>query len=116
MSLCRFSTRAAACVLIALVVFPFSAPLSVCDLSDLVPKSTPSRTAPLSNTSLRVSVVKDALAQAFPVRANSRTRDAASVRSSSLIEAANQATLSDRGTFTRNPSPARPITKTILRI
>jgi hypothetical protein len=116
MSLCLLSTRAAACALIALVVFPFSAPLSVCDLSDLVPQSTRSLTAPLSNTPLRVSVVKEALAQSFPIRAKTRTRGAASLRRPSLVVAADQTPGSDRRTSTTSPRPARPSTKTILRI
>jgi hypothetical protein len=116
MSLRLLSTRAAACALIALVVFPFSAPLSVCDLSDLVLKSARSLTAPLSNTSLRVSVVKDALAQPFPIRAKTRTRGAALLRRPSLVDSADQTPPSDRRTSTRSPRPARPSTKTILRI
>jgi hypothetical protein len=116
MSLRWLSTRAAACVLIALVVFPFSAPLSVCDLSDLVPQLTRSPTAPLSNTPLRVSVVKETLAQSFPIRAHTRTRVAALLRGPSLIEAADQTPRADRRTSPRGPRPARPSTKTILRI
>jgi hypothetical protein len=111
-----FFTRAATYLLVALVVFPFSAPLSVCDLSDLGPKTTALRTAPLSNSPLRVSMVKDALAQAFPIRASSRTPDAASLRGPSVVKAADQTTLSNQGTSTRNPAHARPTTKTILRI
>jgi len=116
MSLRWLSTRAAACVLIALVVFPFSAPLSVCDLSDLVPKLTTSPSAPLSHTPRRVSVVKEALAQSFPIRAHTRTRVAASLRGPSLIEAVDQTPRADRRTSPRSPRPARPSTRTILRI
>jgi hypothetical protein len=111
-----FSRRAAAYLLIALVVCPFSAPLSVCDLSDLGPKTTVLRTAPLSNSPLRASVVKDALAQAFPIRASRRTPDAASLRGPSVVEAADQTTPSIHHTATRNPAHARSTTKTILRI
>jgi hypothetical protein len=110
------STRAAAYLLIALVVFPFSAPLSVCDLSDLGPKTTALRTAPLSNSPLRVSMVKDAWAQAFPIRASSRTHQAGSLPGSSLVESARDTTHSNRRTPTNNSGPVRPITKTILRI
>jgi len=116
MSLRWFSTRTAACLLIALVVFPFSAPLSVCDLSDLVPKLTPSPTAPLSNASLRVSVLKEELARSFPIRAHARTRLAASLRGPLLIEAADQTPRAGRRTSPRSLRPARPSTRTILRI
>jgi hypothetical protein len=112
------STRAAAYWLIALVIFPFSAPLSVCDLSDLVPGTTDSITAPLSNTPVRVSVVKDALSQPFPIRVGStRTRRAAPLqRGPALVVIAAKSKCSDLCTSTETSSLARPITKTILRI
>jgi hypothetical protein len=118
MSSGRFSTRAAAYWLIALVIFPFSAPLSVCDLSDLVSETTASSTATPSNTAVRVSVVKEALSQPFPVRIGSTRarRDAPSQRCPALIVYATQLKCSDPGSFGTTSSIGRPITKTILRI
>jgi hypothetical protein len=110
--------RTAACWLIALVIFPFSAPLSVCDLGDLIAQTTAGNRAPLSNSPVRTSVVKDALAQAFPVRA-SRTltrRDAPSGRDASFISAAPSTTLSHSSSPATAVRLSRPITKTILRI
>jgi hypothetical protein len=62
--------------------------------------------------------VKDALAQAFPVRATgSRTRrDAPSGRGPSLILVGACLTLTDLDPSRHTASPSRPITKTILRI
>lgn len=112
--------RVTAYWLIALVVFPFSAPLSVCELSDLVerPSTTITITAPLSNTPVRISVVKEALSQTFPVRSGStRTRrDAPSQHGLALPVIAGQSRFSNRSRSSTSPGLARPITKTILRI
>ncbi len=112
------SARAAAYWLIALIICPFSAPLSVCDLSDLVPGTIDSATAPLSNTPVRVSVVKNALSQPFPVRAGStRTRrDAPLHQGPALVVITVRPKCSDFGTFNQSSAVARPITRTILRI
>jgi hypothetical protein len=111
------AARTAACWLIALVIFPFSAPLSVCDLADLTPKRSDGSRAPLSHSPVRASVVKDALAQAFPVRAGrSLPRRNAPSRVTSSIAVASTTT---RGSSARSTSAvrlSRPITKTILRI
>jgi hypothetical protein len=113
-----FTARMAACWLIALVIFPFSAPLSVCDLGDLVPKPMAGERAPLSKSPVRTSVVKDALAQAFPIRA-SRTvarRDGPSGRSASVISLAIDTTIANCLSSSSSVRLSRPVTKTILRI
>jgi hypothetical protein len=117
MSPCWLWTRAAACWLIALIVFPFSAPLSVCDLADLTPKTTESATAPLSKAPAGSSVVKDALAQAFPLRTTSvRTRRHPSSESWPVAHEVKRTTLPvlRKSTHTANRLP--PVTKTVLRI
>ncbi len=110
--------RAAAYWLIALIIFPFSAPLSVCDLADLAPERAAATTAPLSNAPIRSSVVKDALSQAFPVRgASSRTRrDAPSERGLLLVVNVAQSTRSALRSPIQVAHLSHPITKTILRI
>src|SRR5438093_12501394 len=102
------STRAAASWLIALIIFPFSAPLSVCDLSDLVPGATDSSTAPLSNSPERVSVVKNALSQPFPVRAgDTRTRrDAPLHQGPALVVITPQPKFSALSTFIQSSAAA----------
>jgi hypothetical protein len=112
------AARTAACWLIALVIFPFSAPLSVCDLGDLMPKANAGSRAPLSNSPVRASVVKDALAQAFPVRASRSLtrRGAPSGRGTPSIAVAPIATLSTSLFSTSTVRLSQPITKTILRI
>jgi hypothetical protein len=113
-----FTARTAACWLIALVIFPFSAPLSVCDLGDLAPKTIPGSRVPLSNSPSRASVVKDALAQAFPVRASRSLtrRDAPSRHARSVIVNASMPTSTSSFSAARSDRPSRPITKAILRI
>jgi hypothetical protein len=112
------AARIAACWLIALVLFPFSAPLSVCDLGDLAPKTTAGSRAPLSNSPMRSSVVKDAFAQAFPVRAsrNLTRRHAPSDRGTSVSAVASAITPSTHLSATTIVRLSRPITKIVLRI
>ena len=110
-------TRAAAYWLIALICFPFSAPLSVCDLADLVANTTGVSTSPMSKAPTRVSVVNDALAQSFPVRiTGGRTRRDAADRSSSHAEIGRPTTLTNQRPVTTTSTLARPRTKRILRI
>jgi len=112
------TSRTAACWLIALIVFPFSAPLSVCDLGDLVTKTTAGSRSPLSNSPVRASVVKNALAQVFPVRAGRSLtrRDAPSGRLTSVTAAPPATTLSASLGSTHTVRLSQPITRTILRI
>ena len=116
MSSLRFTTRVAAYALITLVIVPFSPPLSVCEVSDLVAKPTASLHASPSIARRSVPVVSDASAQWFPIGANIRIRVAAALRSPSPVEAAGNTPLSESRVSTTNPGPARPLTKTILRI
>jgi hypothetical protein len=110
--------RTAACWLIALVLFPFSAPLSVCDLGDLLPKTTAGSRAPLSNSPIRASVVKQAFAQAFPVRASrSMTRRVApSDRGTAVTAVALTTTPSTSLSAIAVARLLRPVTKIVLRI
>jgi hypothetical protein len=112
------AARTAACWLIALVLFPFSAPLSVCDLGDLAPKTTAGTRAPLSNSPLRSSVVKEAFAQAFPVRASRSLtrRQAPSDRGTRVTVVASTATPSTSLSATTIVRLSRPVTKIVLRI
>jgi hypothetical protein len=112
------AARTAACWLIALILFPFSAPLSVCDLGDFAPKTTAGDRAPLSNSPIRSSVVKEAFAQAFPVRASRSLtrRDAPCDRGTSLTAVASTTTPSTSLSATTIVRPSRPITKIVLRI
>jgi hypothetical protein len=112
------TARTAACWLIALVLFPFSAPLSVCDMGDLAPKTTAGSRAPLSNSPIRSSVVKQAFAQAFPVRASrSLTRRyASSDRGTSVAAVVSTHTPSTSLSATAIVRLSRPITKIVLRI
>ena len=109
-----FSARAAAYWLIALIVFPFSAPLSVCDLSELA-SNTSAAAAPFSNMRVRASVVKHALAQVFPVRSNRNRRDAESLGGTSLLATVHQPARASRSQSAAS-SPPRPASKTVLRI
>ncbi|HEX7798497.1 MAG TPA: hypothetical protein VF456_29235 [Vicinamibacterales bacterium] len=112
------TTRTAACWLIALILFPFSAPLSVCDLGDLAPKTTAGSRAPLSNSPIRSSVVKDAFAQAFPVRASRSLtrRHALSDGGTSVTAVAATTRPSTSLSATSIVRLSRPITKIVLRI
>jgi hypothetical protein len=112
------AARTAACWLIALVLFPFSAPLSVCDLGDLAPKTAAGSRAPLSNRPIRSSVVKEAFAQAFPVRAsrNLTRRNAPSDGGASVTAVASITTPSTALSATTVVRLSRSITKIVLRI
>jgi hypothetical protein len=113
-----FAARTAACWLIALVLFPFSAPLSVCDLGDLAPKTAAGRRPPLSNSPIRSSVAKEAFAQAFPVRASRSLtrRHAASDRGTSVTAVASTTTPATSLSVITIVRLSRPITKIVLRI
>src|SRR5262249_28941356 len=100
--------------LIALIVFPFSAPLSVCDLSDLA-SNTSAAAAPFSNMGVRTSVVKHALVQVFPVSSNRHRRDAASRDAASLLATDHQPARATRAPSAASP-PLRPAGKSVLRI
>jgi len=106
-----FSARAAAYWLIALIVFPFSAPLSVCDLSELA-SNTSAAAAPFS---VRASVVKHALSQVFPVSSNRNRRDAASLGGGSLLATVDRPARASRSQSVAS-SPRRPASKNVLRI
>jgi len=112
------AARSAACWLIALVVFPFSAPLSVCDLGDLAPKTTAGSRAPLSNSPIRSSVVKEAFAQAFPVRASRSLtrRHAPGDRGTSVAGTVSTTTPSTSLSAATIVRVSRPVTKIVLRI
>jgi hypothetical protein len=112
------AARTAACWLIALVLFPFSAPLSVCDLGDLAPKTTAGSRAPLSNSPIRSSVVKQAFAQAFPVRVSRSLirRHASSDRGTSVAAVVSTTTPSPSLSATTVVRLSRPVTKIVLRI
>jgi len=112
------AARTAAYWLIALVLFPFSAPLSVCDLGDLALKTTAGSRAPLSNSPIRSSVVKEAFAQAFPVRASRSLtrRHVPSDRGTSVAAVASTPTPSTSLSATTVVRLSRPITKIVLRI
>jgi hypothetical protein len=113
MSPSRFWGRAAAYWLIALIIFPLSAPLSVCDLADLA-----TTTAPVSRTPGRTSVVKDTLAQVFPVRTvnNRITRDTRSLHDLLPTVAVPYTTRSSLRASSHVTHLSRSTTKTILRI
>ena len=111
------AARTAACWLIALVLFPFSAPLSVCDLGDLALKTTAGTRAPLSNSPIRSSVVKEAFAQAFPVGASrSLTRRQAPSHRGTRAVVASATTPSTFLSATAIARLSRPIMKIVLRI
>jgi len=118
MSPFKFWGRAAAYWLIALIIFPFSAPLSVCDFADLAPRTTASTTAPLSKTPARSSVVKDMLAQVFPVRTVTTRikRDTRSMHGLLLTVAIPYSTRSSLRASSHVTHLPRTTTKTILRI
>jgi hypothetical protein len=118
MSPSRFWRRAAAYWLVALIIFPFSAPLSVCDLADLAPRTTASTTAPISKTPGRSSVVKDILAQVFPVRTvnNRIKRDTRSMHGLLLTVVIPYSTRSLLRASSHLTHLSCTTTKTILRI
>jgi len=117
MSPSRFWGRAAAYWLVALIIFPFSAPLSVCDVADLA-STTASTTAPISKTPGRSSVVKDMLAQVFPVRTvnNRIKRETRSMHGLLLAIAIPYSTRSLLRASSHVTHLSSTTTKTILRI
>jgi hypothetical protein len=112
------AARSAACWLIALVLCPFSAPLSVCDVGDLAPRTTAGSRQPLSNRPTRSSVVKEAFAQAFPVRASRSLtrRHVPSDRRTAVAAVVSTTTPSTSLSATTIVRLSRPITKIVLRI
>ena len=113
-----FQRRSAAWLVMALIVFPFSAPLSVCDVDDLARPVASGALASRSEAANAAALVKKATAQPFPLMpSTSRQRRPGSVAwHSPALSTSGSAATGDLNIHGQ-PYTVRPaVTRRILRI
>ena len=113
-----FQRRSAAWLVMALIVFPFSAPLSVCDVGDLAGPVVSGGLASPSETAHAAALVKKATAQAFPLTSNSsRQRRPGSVPWHSPALSTSRSAATGELIIHGQPHTIRPaVTRRVLRI